>query len=373
MSHAYGAVLDKPDLTVACIVGDGEAETGPLATSWHSNKFINPVTDGTVLPILHLNGFKIANPCVLARIPESELLDLFKGYGHDPIVVSGDDPAKMHPSFAGALDEALDKIKLIREKAKGETNNGKTPTRPRWPMIILRSPKGWTGPKTVDGEMIEGSYRSHQVPVNSPSQNPDHLKILEDWLRSYEPEKIFDSDGKLKPELQALAPPPRLCMGENPYTNPTVKPLIVPDFGSFGVTVDPNDRGSTQASDTFTTGQFLREVFKANEHTKNFRLFGPDETKSNRLHAVFDSTSKAWMGEYTDEGGNDDQLSPTGRVMEMLSEHQCEGWLEGYLLTGGHGLLNSYEAFIHIISSMFNQHAKWLKVTSEIPWRNRLA
>jgi len=373
LSHAYGAVLDKPDLTVACIVGDGEAETGPMATSWHSNKFLNPATDGTVLPILHLNGFKIANPCVLARIPESELLDLFKGYGYDPIVVSGDDPAKMHPEFSRALDEALDKIQVIREKARAEADSGKTPARPCWPMVVLRSPKGWTGPKTVDGEMIEDSWRSHQVPVNSPSQNPEHLKVLEDWLRSYEPDKIFDADGKLKPELQALAPPPHLCMGDNPYTNPTVRPLIVPDFGPFGIRVDPNDRGSAQASDTFTTGQFLREVFKANERTKNFRLFGPDETASNRLQAVFDETKKTWMGEYTDKGGNDDLLSPTGRVMEMLSEHQCEGWLEGYLLTGGHGLLNSYEAFIHIISSMFNQHAKWLKITSEIPWRNKLS
>uniref|UniRef100_A0A7S3KYB1 Phosphoketolase n=1 Tax=Amphora coffeiformis TaxID=265554 RepID=A0A7S3KYB1_9STRA len=373
LSHAYGAVLDKPDLTVACIVGDGEAETGPMATSWHSNKFLNPATDGTVLPILHLNGFKIANPCVLARIPESELLDLFKGYGYDPIVVSGDDPAKMHPEFSRALDEALDKIQVIREKARAEADSGKTPARPCWPMVVLRSPKGWTGPKTVDREMIEDSWRSHQVPVNSPSQNPEHLKVLEDWLRSYEPDKIFDADGKLKPELQALAPPPHLCMGDNPYTNPTVRPLIVPDFGPFGIRVDPNDRGSAQASDTFTTGQFLREVFKANERTKNFRLFGPDETASNRLQAVFDETKKTWMGEYTDKGGNDDLLSPTGRVMEMLSEHQCEGWLEGYLLTGGHGLLNSYEAFIHIISSMFNQHAKWLKITSEIPWRNKLS
>lgn len=344
-----------------------------MATSWHSNKLLNPVSDGTVLPILHLNGFKIANPSVLARIPESEMLNLFRGYGYNPIVVSGDDPGKMHPAFAKALDEAFDKIKAIREKAQAEADSGKPPSRPQWPMIILRSPKGWTGPKSVDGEMIEDSWRAHQVPVGSPSDNPEHLKVLQDWLQSYEPHNLFDKEGKLKPELQELAPPKRLCMGRNPYTNPTVTPLVVPDFGSYGVSVDPNDRGSTYASDTFTTGTFIRDVFKANEHTKNFRMFGPDETASNRLHAVYETTKKMWIGEYSEKGGNDDLLSSDGRVMEMLSEHQCEGWLEGYLLTGGHGLLNSYEAFIHIISSMFNQHAKWLKLCKDIKWRKELS
>lgn len=351
------------------------AETGPLATSWKSNEYLNPVTSGTVLPILHLNGWKIANPCVLARIPEEELMSLFRGYGYDPIIVSGSDPGKMHPAFAGALDEAFDKIRNIREKARAEFDSGKKPERPCWPMIILRSPKGWTGPKTVDGKMIEDSWRSHQVPVNSPKENPDHLKVLENWLRSYEPENLFDSKGQLKSELRAIAPPPHLCMGDNPFTNPKVSPLIVPDFGPYGVEVDTKHRGSAEkrASDTYTTGCFLRDVMKKNEHARNFRIFGPDETASNRLHAVFEEAKKMWMGKYTDEGENDELLDPDGRVMEMLSEHQCEGWLEGYLLTGGHGLLNSYEAFIHIISSMFNQHAKWLKVTNEIPWRNKLA
>ena len=391
--------MDKPNLTVACVVGDGEgkpecvnknivqstrskpnsnylfaAETGPLSTSWKSNEFLNPVTSGTVLPILHLNGYKIANPCILARIPEEELLSIFRGYHYDPILVSGDDPAKMHPAFAFALDEAFEKIKVIRDKAKQEFDKGEKPERPKWPMIILRSPKGWTGPQTVDGKLIEDTWRSHQVPLSSPSENDKHLKILEDWLRSYQPEKNFDADGKLVPELQALAPPPHLRMGDNKYTNPAFRPLIVPDFEPYGVEVDPQNRGSPDlyASDTYTTGLFLRDIFNKNEHLRNFRMFGPDESASNRLQAVFEATKKMWMGEYSDKGDVDSLLGPDGRVMEMLSEHQCEGWLEGYLLTGGHGLLNSYEAFIHIISSMFNQHAKWLKATKKISWRNEL-
>jgi xylulose-5-phosphate/fructose-6-phosphate phosphoketolase len=369
LSHAFGAVLDKPELMVTCVVGDGEAETGALATSWHSNKFLNPRTDGVVLPILHLNGFKIANPCVLARIPEKELMALFEGYGYEPIMVEGSDPGKMHPAFAKALDYCADKIAAIKKKAQG-TPEGELMERPTWPMIILRSPKGWTGPKIVDGHQIEDSYRSHQVPLSAPATNKDHLKLLEEWLLSYEPETLFDENGSLLPELQALAPPPHLRMSDNPFTNPRVKPLVLPDFADYALPVDTEKRGLIKASDTYTCGTFLRDVIRKNETNRNFRMFGPDETASNRLHAVFEATSKQWMGEYAD---GDDNLAQDGRVMEMLSEHQCEGWLEGYLLTGGHGILNSYEAFIHIISSMFNQHAKWLKMCNEISWRNKLS
>ena len=365
LSHAYGAVLDKPDLIVACVVGDGEAETGPLATSWHANKFLNPKTDGVVLPILHLNGFKIDNPALLDRIPQSELLALFTGYGYDPIIVEGSDPGLVHPAFSEALNQCADKIALIKEKAK--FCDSKDIKRPTWPMIILRTPKGWTGPATVDGLQIEGSYRSHQVPMSSPVENPSHLSNLEAWLQSYEPDKLFDGDGKLLPELKALVPPKELRMGNNPYTNPIFKPLNLPDFGAFGI-VDPK-RGKVMASDTTQLGYFLKEIMVMNEKTRNFRLFGPDETKSNRLGAVFDVTTKQFLGERRD---GDDRMSSDGRVMEMLSEHQCEGWLEGYLLTGGHGLLNSYEAFIHIITSMFNQHAKWMKMCRDISWRNKL-
>ena len=369
VSHAFGAVLDKPDLLVACVVGDGEAETGPLATAWHSNKFLNPRTDGAVLPILHLNGYKIANPCVLARIPEEELKSLFVGYGYEPIMVEGSDPGKLHPEFAKALYYCADKIAAIQKKAR-ETPEGTMLERPIWPMIILKTPKGWTGPKVVDGKQVEGSYRSHQVPLSEPATNKDHLRLLEQWLKSYEPETLFDEQGRLFPELQELAPEPRLRIGMNPYTNPQVKPLVLPDFADYGLMVDVNARGKIKDSDTYQTGRFLRDVIKKNEATKNFRIFGPDETASNRLHAVFEVTNKQWMGEYASQ---DDTLAQEGRVMEMLSEHKCEGWLEGYLLTGGHGLLNSYEAFIHIISSMFNQHAKWLKMCNEIGWRNKLA
>jgi xylulose-5-phosphate/fructose-6-phosphate phosphoketolase len=339
LSHAFGAVLDKPELMIACVVGDGEAETGPLATSWHANKYLNPRTDGVVLPILHLNGYKIANPCILARIPEAELKALFVGYGYEPLIVEGSDPGKMHPAFAKILDYCAEKIAAIQKKAR-ETPHGELMERPTWPMIILRSPKGWTGPKIVDGKQIEDSYRAHQVPMSSPATNKDHLVLLEEWLKSYEPETLFDEQGRLLPELQELVPERRLRMGANPFANPQVKPLVLPDFADYAVPVDVNARGKIKESDTYVTGTFLRDVIRKNEVNKNFRMFGPDETASNRLHAVFEATSKQWMGEYLDT--DDDTLAQYGRVMEMLSEHQCEGWLEGYLLTGGHGLLNSY-------------------------------
>jgi len=365
LSHAYGAVLDKPNLIVACIVGDGEAETGPLATSWHANKFLNPKTDGVVLPILHLNGFKIDNPTLLDRISESELKSLFIGYGYEPLIVEGSDPGLVHPAFNQALNYCADKIKEIKDSVADI--DSKKVKRPIWPMIILRTPKGWTGPKFVDGVQIEGSYRSHQVPMSSPVQNPSHLTELENWLLSYKPHELFDEDGKLLPELKTLVPPRELRMGTNPYTNPPYKPLILPDYGDFGIQ-DPK-RGTIFASDASYLGSYLKRVLELNESSRNFRIFGPDETKSNKLGAVFDVTTKQFLGEIRD---SDDRLSSDGRVIEMLSEHQCQGWLEGYLLSGGHGLLNSYEAFIHIITSMFNQHAKWMKVCNEISWRNKL-
>lgn len=365
LSHAYGAVLDKPDLWVACVVGDGEAETGPLATSWHANKFLNPKTDGAVLPILHLNGWKIDNPTLLDRIPDNELKSLFVGYGYEPLIVEGSDPGLMHPAFAKALDYCADRIKEIKEEAS--KCDSQTVNRPIWPMIILRSPKGWTGPDEVDGLKIEGSYRSHQVPMASPKENPAYLEKLEKWLLSYEPHTLFDNEGQLLPELKELVPPKYLRMGNNPYTNPHFKPLVLPDFGEFGIE-DPK-RGEVQASDATHLGYFLKRVIELNQKTRNFRIFGPDETKSNRLGAVFDVTTKQFLGEKRE---GDDRMSSDGRVMEMLSEHQCEGWLEGYVLTGGHGLINSYEAFIHIITSMFNQHAKWMKMCNDISWRNNL-
>ena len=347
ISHAYGAVLDKPELLVAVCVGDGEAETGPLATSWHANKFLNPATDGAVLPILHLNGYKIANPAILARIPEDELKSLFWGYGYEPLIVSGSEPGLLHPAFSAALRTCADKIAAIQTEARRAVGLGQRPRRPRWPMIILRTPKGWTGPKIVDGKMIEDSHRSHQVPVSAPGQHQEHLKILEAWLRSYEPEKCFDENGSLIPELRALIPSKGLRMGENSYTNPVVKPLVLPDFASpkYAVEVNPDARGEIQASDTYAMGTYLRDIIAQNASSRNFRIFGPDETSSNRLHAVYEQTSKQWMGEYFDK---DENMAPDGRILEMLSEHQCEGWLEGYLLTGGHGLLSSYEAFIHM-------------------------
>ncbi len=363
LAHAYGAAYDNPDLLVCCVVGDGEAETGPLATSWHSNKFLNPAVDGAVLPVLHLNGYKIANPTVLARIPEQELVALMEGYGHRPLLVTGDDPETVHQDFAAALDDALDDISRIQQAARA----GRATGRPRWPMIVLRTPKGWTGPKEVDGKPVEGTWRSHQVPMSDVRGNTAHLQLLEEWMRSYRPEELFDERGVLVPELAALAPEGALRMSASPHANGGVhRDLVLPDFRDYAVDVKSPCTGSTEA--TRVLGTFLRDVIARNP--ENFRLFGPDETASNRLGAVFEVTARTWEAEVepTDEG-----LAPDGRVMEVLSEHLCQGWLEGYLLTGRHGLFNCYEAFIHIVDSMFNQHAKWLKVTRDIPWRPPIA
>jgi xylulose-5-phosphate/fructose-6-phosphate phosphoketolase len=367
LSHAFGAVLDNPELIVACVVGDGEAETGPLATAWHSNKFLNPLTDGTVLPILHLNGYKISNPTVLARITHEELEQLFRGYGWNPIFVEGDDPELMHKAMAEALDFAVDRIKQVKYDANTHPNG----PRPRWPMIVLRSPKGWTGPKIVDGLQIEGTFRSHQVPLSVSASAPAaHLQQLEEWMKSYHPEELFDENGRLIAELQALAPISDRRMGANPFANGglLLHDLRLPEFRDYAVEV--KEYGIMGEGDVHVTGRFLRDVIKLNDKQANFRIFGPDETISNRLEEVFESTNRQWN---TTTVANDEFLAPTGRVMEMLSEHQCEGWLEGYLLTGRHGLFNCYEAFIHIIDSMFNQHAKWLKMTLEIPWRRKIA
>ncbi len=365
LSHAFGAAFDNPDLIVACVIGDGEAETGPLATAWHSNKFLNPVSDGTVLPILHLNGYKIANPTIFARIPEEELLELFKGYGWKPYLIEGDDPMQMHEKMGYLLDTIIEEIKLIKKNAS-ENKNWK---RPIWPMIILKSPKGWTGPKFVNGLPIEGTFRSHQVPITDPTTNHEHLKQLEDWLRSYKPEELFDAKGKLKQELAELAPKGERRMGANPHTNggAILHNLIMPDFRDYAI--EMKTRSQTGPGDTLILGSFVRDVIKLNLEKRNFRLFGPDETLSNKLNKVFEVTNRQWEAEMME---TDEFLKKEGRVMEMLSEHQCEGWLEGYVLTGRHGLFNCYEAFIHIIDSMFNQHAKWLKVTSELPWRKKL-
>ena len=358
--HAFGAVFDTPDLIACCVVGDGEAETGPLATSWHSNKFLNPQRDGAVLPILHLNGYKIAGPTVLARLPNAELEHLFLGYGYQPYFVEGSDPTAMHRLMAATLDKAFDDLRKIKE----------SPERPRWPMIILRSPKGWTGPKVVDGLPAEGSFRSHQVPLSNIGKNPEHLRQLEEWLRSYHPEELFDETGKLRQDLAALAPKGARRMGANPHANggQLLKDLILPDFRAYAV--DVPQPGMVTAEATRAMGCLLRDVLTLNEDAKNFRVFGPDETASNRLGAVFEVTNRQWMAERLP---SDDHMAPDGRVMEVLSEHMCQGWLEGYLLTGRHGLFSCYEAFIHIIDSMFNQHAKWLKVTRGIPWRRPIA
>ena len=364
LSHAYGAAFDNPDLLVACIIGDGEAETGPLATGWHSNKFLDPATDGAVLPILHLNGYKIANPTVLARIPEEELTSLLEGYGHKVYWVSGDDPAKMHQLMAKTLDTVIAEITSIQKHAR---ETGDT-TRPAWPMIVFKSLKGWTGPKMVDGLPTEGTWRSHQVPMAEVKTNPDHLALLETWLKSYRPDELFDENGTLVAELKALPPKSYRRMSANPHANGglLLQDLVLPDFRNYAVEVA---RPATTFSEpTKVLGSYLRDVTRAN--TKRFRIFGPDETSSNRLQNVFEVTNRQWEGETLP---TDDHLAPEGRVMEMLSEHQCQGWLEGYLLTGRHGLFNCYEAFIHIIDSMFNQHAKWLKVTREIPWRRPVA
>ena len=364
LSHAYGAAFDNPDLVVCCVVGDGEAETGPLATSWHSNKFLDPKHDGAVLPILHLNGYKIANPTVLARIPESELKSLMEGYGHTPYFVTGDDPADVHQQMAGALDRCLDEILEIQRAAR----DGSTTERPLWPMIVLRTPKGWTGPATIDGKQVEGTWRSHQVPMSEVRTNDGNRQILEDWMRSYRPGELFDEAGVLRRDLEELPPRGDRRMSANPHANGGLlkRELRLPDFRDYAVDVPAP--GATTAEATRVLGTFLRDVMKGND--QNFRIFGPDETASNRLGAVLEVTNKTWMAEI--EPGDGD-LSPDGRVMEVLSEHQCQGWLEGYLLTGRHGLFNCYEAFIHIIDSMFNQHAKWLKVTRELPWRRPIA
>ena len=363
--HAYGAAFDNPDLIVACVVGDGEAETGPLAASWHSNKFVNPAHDGAVLPILHLNGYKIAGPTVLGRLGDDEIRKLFEGLGHEVLFVEGSEPALMHQAMAGAFDQAFARIRTIQEAAR---TKGKT-ERPRWPMIVLRSPKGWTGPKEVDGLKVEGFWRSHQVPLSALAEKPDHLALLESWMKSYEPGQLFDADGRLLPELKALAPTGNRRMGANPHTNGNAKShLQCADPHDFAVEVKAP--GKTSGEATRVLGHYLCDVMRLNAAARNFRIMGPDETASNRLDAVFEVTDRTWMEPRLSE---DVHLSPDGRVMEVLSEHLCQGWLEGYLLTGRHGLFNCYEAFIHIVDSMFNQHAKWLKVSRELAWRQPIA
>ena len=367
LSHAFGAAFDNPDLIVSCIIGDGEAETGPLATAWHSNKFLSPVTDGAVLPILHLNGYKISNPTILARIGHDELEQFFKGCGWTPLFVEGDDPEQMHQLMAGALDRAIESIRDIQNNAR----NNKDVTRPRWPLIVLKSPKGWTGPKVVDGLQIEGTFRSHQVPILVDEKHPNHLEMLENWMKSYKPEELFDEKGRLLPELAELAPEGNRRMGANPHANGGIllRDLHMPDFQAHAVEVP--FPGALEAEDTQVLGSFLKEVVELNKQQRNFRIFGPDETLSNLLGSVFEVTGRQWEGQIEK---NDEFLSPEGSVLDsMLSEHQCEGWLEGYLLTGRHGMFNSYEAFIRIVDSMFSQHAKWLKVSSELPWRRSIA
>ncbi len=361
LAHAFGAVFDNPGLIAACVVGDGEAETGPLATSWHGNKFLNPATDGAVLPILHLNGYKIANPTIFSRVSHEEVEDFFKGCGWTPRFVEGDDPAQMHQTMAAALDWAVRELERIQHNARQEGDA----TRPRWPMIVFRSPKGWTCPKEVDGQSVEGTFRAHQLPLSM--ERPEHLKLLEGWLRSYRPEELFDGRGALLPELQELAPRGARRMGANPHANGglLLRELRTPDFKAYAVPVPAP--GAVEAEDMAQLGKYVRDVVRLNEASANFRIFGPDETLSNRLGPVFEATGRRWNA----DGEAEDQfLSPTGRVMDaMLSEHMCQGWLEGYLLTGRHGFLNSYEAFIRIVDSMFAQHAKWLKVCSQLPWR----
>ncbi|GAX39298.1 D-xylulose 5-phosphate/D-fructose 6-phosphate phosphoketolase [Tolypothrix sp. NIES-4075] len=366
LSHAYGAAFDNPDLIVACVIGDGEAETGPLAGSWHSNKFLNPVHDGAVLPILHLNGYKIANPTVLARISHEELESLFVGYGYKPYFVEGSDPEIVHQLMAATLDTVIREIKEIQEDARNNNN----PSRSPFPMIVLRTPKGWTGPKEVDGKKTENFWRSHQVPFGEISSKPEHLKLLEEWMQSYKPEELFDNNGTLIPELAELAPKKQRRMGNNPHANGglLLRDLKMPDFRNYAVEVDKP--GAVVAEATKVMGKLLRDVIKLNSERRNFRLVGPDETKSNRLDAVFEVTDRTWDAEILPQ---DENLSPDGRVMEILSEHTCQGWLEGYLLTGRHGFFSCYEAFIHIVDSMFNQHAKWLKTTRHIPWRRPIA
>ena len=366
LSHAYGAAFDNPNLTIACVVGDGEAETGPLATSWHSNKFANPASDGVVFPILHLNGYKIANPCVLARISHEELDALFRGYGHTPYFVEGDDPMKMHRQMAATLDVVFAEIARLRREAR----DGRLQERPRWPMLVLRTPKGWTCPKEIDGKRTEGSWRSHQVPMGEMHANPAHVKLLEKWLRSYRPDELFERSGRLRPELAELAPQGTRRMGANPHANGglVLRDLRLPDFRRYAI--DVPRAGAATAESTRVMGQFLRDTMRLNLESRNLRLFSPDENNSNRWQDVLQVTNRAWNAEILP---GDDHLATDGRVMEMLSEHQCQGWLEGYLLTGRHGFFSCYEAFIHIVDSMVNQHAKWLKVCSHIPWRRPIA
>jgi xylulose-5-phosphate/fructose-6-phosphate phosphoketolase len=366
LAHAYGAAFDNPDLVVACVVGDGEAETGPLATSWHANKFLNPVYDGAVLPILHLNGYKIAGPTVLGRIPEDELEGLFRGYGYETHVVAGDEPTVMHQLMAATLDTVLAKIKSIQHEAR--THGFRQ--RPRWPMIVLRTPKGWTGPKVVDGLPVEGTFRAHQVPMGEMAERPEHVKILEEWMKSYKPEELFDEAGKLAPELADLAPQGTRRMGANPHANGGIllRELRLPDFREYALHVPAP--GAVEAEATRVQGAFIRDVLKLNTESRNFRVFSPDEMASNRWNAVFEVTARRSTAEIL---ADDDHVSPDGRAMEVLSEHLCQGWLEGYLLTGRHGFFSCYEAFIHIVDSMFNQHAKWLKVSRDIPWRRPIA
>lgn len=366
ITHAYGAVLDNPDLITCCVVGDGEAETGPLAASWHSNKFLNPITDGAVLPILHLNGYKIANPTILARIDKDELKSLFVGYGYHPYFVSGSDHETMHQLMASTLDKVIAEIKDIQHQARSTGNS----SRPRWPMIILQTPKGWTGPDKIDGKQVEGSWRSHQVPFSDFSTNPSRYKLLEDWLKSYKPEELFDSNGRLKQEIAEMAPKGDRRMGANPHANGglLLKELCLPDFRDYALSLD--SPGTVIAESARVMSFFLRDVVQLNIKNNNFRIVGPDETASNRLGAVFEATNRTFNAEILP---SDDHLSHDGRVMEVLSEHLCQGWLEGYLLTGRHGFFSCYEAFIHIVDSMFNQHAKWLKTSRKIPWRKPVA
>jgi xylulose-5-phosphate/fructose-6-phosphate phosphoketolase len=370
LSHAYGAAFDNPELIVACVVGDGEAETGPLATSWHSNKFLNPARDGAVLPILHLNGYKIAGPTVLARITPEELEQLFRGYGYTPYFVEGDEPVAMHQQMAATLDEVLGEIRRIQAEARAApAGDGMADlARPRWPMIVLRSPKGWTGPKEVDGKKVEGTFRAHQVPMGEMDR-PEHLRILEEWMRSYQPEALFDEHGRLRPELAELAPAGTRRMGANPHANGglLLRELRLPDFRDYAIEVA--HPGAIEAEATRIQGEFIRDVFRRNADQRNFRVVSPDETASNRWTSVFEATDRMFMEPRPDDAN----VSVVGRVMEMLSEHQCQGWLEGYLLTGRHGFFSCYEAFIHIIDSMFNQHAKWLKTCRDIPWRRPIA
>ena len=368
VSHAYGAAFDNPDLIVTVMVGDGESETGPLATAWHSNKFLNPARDGAVLPVLHLNGYKIANPTILARIPRDEIEHLFRGYGYEPYFVEGSDPSSMHQAMAATLEHCVREIRRIQQEAR---KSGSDVKRPKWPMVILRSPKGWTGPKEVDGHKVEGFWRAHQVPMAEMHEKPSHLALLDEWLRSYRPEELFDQTGRLLPDLRELAPKGERRMGANPHANGGLlrKALKLPDFRDYAVSVAKP--GTTEVGPTQILGEFLRDVMRNNP--TNFRVFSPDENASNRLTSLYEVTKKTWLAEYFPEDSDGGELAPNGRVMEMLSEHTLEGWLEGYLLTGRHGFLSSYEAFVHVIDSMFNQHAKWLEKASELPWRADVA